>query len=622
MPMRPLRLLLPVLVPALLSCRSAPPPADGRPLPPVPRVVVLSLDGAGAETLHRLWREGALAEGGFRQFFEKGQAADRLVPVDPTLTSVNHVSLATGFGPEATGIVSNLFHPQEGESFLDAWSGFDAPAGTETLWEAARRQGKRVGSVAWPGADGAEERRKADWGLNYVEAKLKPEIATLSRSDWSPIERSDARLQGLRSFAPILQARLELRGVEIAALDRTDDGRAAYDTLVPLVPPPARTPLSPGDWGSIPCAGPPDEEGAPDDTTCLIKLLEMAPDLATARIYLNGVFVNSGYPEAFVQSFNESGLLWPGPADDSRLSAAWQGKPGIDLATWAEQSERSTGFFGAALRSAAARDDWDLLMGYIPTIDEAEHQLLLTDPRQPGFTPERRAEFAQVRRRVWQAVDRELAAFLRVLDLRETRVLVVSDHGMLPIHTMVDPNTFLRDRGLLAMENDKLADVGTTVWAASSGGCSHLYIRPDAPDRARLLADVKELFSSWTLDDGGRPVGSAVLREEAGGIGLDHPNSGDVILFAAPGYTFTASGLRRGWVSQPTTLLGMHGFRAGDGTAVPELNGIYLALGAGLRKENVGTLRVVDVAGKVAEWLGIEAPRREAPPSEPSGEPQ
>jgi hypothetical protein len=574
-------------------------------------VIVLSLDGAAAETLHRLWREGAFAEGGFRQFFEDGQVADKLVPVDPSLTAVNHISLATGFAPEATGIVGNRFHPH-GAGFLDTVSGFEAPIGTETLWEAARRQGKRVGIVTWPGADGKTERRKADWGLIYTnEPKLEPEIATLSRSDWSPAERSDPRLHGLRSFAPILRARLAQRGFEIAALDRKDDGQAAYDTIVPLVPDPSRTPLARGDWGSIPCTGAWAEGG----TTCLIKVLDLAPDLATSRIYLNGVYANTGYPDSFTQAFSASTLLWPGPPDDSELSATWEGKPGIDLATWAEQSERFTGFFGAALRFAAARDDWDLLMGYFPTIDEAGHQLLLTDPRQPGFTPQRRTEFAQVRRRVWQAVDRELAALLRVVDLRDTRVVIVSDHGMLPIHTLIDANIPLRDRALLATESGKIADAGTTAWALNSGGCAFIYIRPETPDRARLLTDLKELFTSWTLDDGTRPVAHAVLREDAGDIGLDHPDSGDLILFAAPGYGFTGGGLRQGRASLPTTVYGMHGNRAGDGTEVPDLNAIYLALGAGLRQGNAGTVRNVDVAKRVAEWLGIEAPRRE--PSTP-----
>jgi len=601
-------LALSILLP-LLSCRTASSPqAERTPAPPVRRVILVSLDGAAAPALQRLWSQGAFTEGGFRQFFEDGQVADQLVPVNPTLTAVNHISLATGFAPDATGIVSNRFHPA-GAPFLDAASGFDAPIGTETLWEAVRRQGRHVGLVTWPGADGKGERRTGDWGLIYANAKLDPEVAILARGDWTAADRTDPRLQGLRSFSPILRARLPTRGFEVAALDRKDDKKTAYDTVVPLVPAAARTSLAPGDWGSVPCtvAGPEGEAEGSTTTTCLIKILELAPDLATARIYLNGIYANEAYPEKYSQAFDESGLLWPGPPDDAHLSATWEGEPGIDLATWVEQAERFTGFFGAALRFAAARDDWDLLMGYIPTIDEAGHQLLLTDPRQPGFSPQRRAEFAQARRRVWQAVDRELAALLRVVDLRDTRIVIVSDHGMVPIHTMVDPNVLLREKGLLATDDKgKIVDQGTTVWVASVGGCANVYVRPDAPDRERLLADLRALFSGWTLE-GVQPVDRIVPREEAGEIGLRHPNSGDLILFAAQGYTFSGAGLRQDRAVMPTTVYGMHGWLAGD----PELNGIYLALGAGLRKGNAGTVRSVEVAKRVAEWLKIEAPRRE-----------
>lgn len=594
----------------LLACRTASAPAAGQPVAPVRRVILISLDGAAAETLHRLWKQGTFTEGGFRQFFEDGQVADRLVPVSPSLTAVNHISLATGFAPEKTGIVSNRYHPA-GTPFLDAVSGFDAPIGTETLWEAVKRQGRHAGVVTWPGADGKEERRKADWGLIYVNnPKLDPEIATLGRSDWTPAERTDPRLHGLRSFAPILKASLAQRGFEVAALDRTDDMRAAYDTIVPLVPEAARTTLAAGAWGSVPCVGPWAEGG----TTCLIKVLEVAPDLAATRIYLNGVFANTAYPDSFGQAFNESGLLWPGPPDDGALSATWDGEPGIDLATWVEQTERFTGFFGAALRQAAARDDWDLLMGYIPSIDEAGHQLLLTDPRQPGFTPQKRADFAQARRRVWQAVDRELAALLRVVDLRETRVVIVSDHGMLPIHTAIDPNFLLKEKGLLAADSKgKIADEGTTVQVVGGGGSANVYVRPDAPNRAQLLTDLRELFTGWTLDDGTHPVARVLLREEAGPVGLNHPNSGDLILFAVPGYGFTGAGLREGRAVLPTPVYGMHGNLVGEESTAPELNGIYLALGAGLRKGNAGTVRNVEVAGRVTGWLGIEAPRAAVP---------
>src|SRR5436305_5172937 len=131
------------------------------------RVVLLSLDGAGAETLRELHKEGALTAGGFERFFREGQVADHLVPPNPSLTAVSHATLASGYPAARTGVVGNRFHPA-GAPFLDVVSGFEAPIESETLWEAASRQHKQVGVITWPSVDATSPRRTGDWGLTYT----------------------------------------------------------------------------------------------------------------------------------------------------------------------------------------------------------------------------------------------------------------------------------------------------------------------------------------------------------------------------------------------------------------------------------------------------------------------
>jgi len=142
------------------------------------RVVVVSLDGASAAELQQLWRDDLLDEGGFARFFREGEVAAALVPVDPTLAAPNHVSLATGAAPDHTGIVGDHFHPAGAPDFAKA-SGFNFPIGAETLWEAARRQRKKVAVVAWPGVDGSEPRLSADIGFSGVtSAEREPQLLT------------------------------------------------------------------------------------------------------------------------------------------------------------------------------------------------------------------------------------------------------------------------------------------------------------------------------------------------------------------------------------------------------------------------------------------------------------
>jgi len=596
-----------VLAAAVLSCRSAsgPPSAPAASTSPR-RVVLISLDGAGSDALHRLYKEGALTAGGFARFFREGSVADGLVPVNPSLTAVNHISLATGYTAGRTGIVGNNFHPAS-SPYLEVASGFAAPIATETLWEAARRQGKRVGVTTWPGADQTDPRRTADWGMIYTNnPDRRAELVTVESGLWKPAAETAGRLR-LTSRSPVQEAEVQVgagapgaQAFDLLAVDSVEDGKDGYDSLV-VVPPGSQEgfPLQVGRWADLPCqlATP---KGGPRSAVCQVKLLELDPR-GTTRLYFSGVFQLDAYPEDFAAALAAQKLFWPGAPDDRRLADAWAGKPGLDLDTWIEQSERFARFFGDGLVAAASRPDWDLLMGYVPVIDEAGHQLDLEDPRQPGFTPERRAAFEGARRRVWQAVDRELARLLGAVDPRNTVVVVVSDHGMTPIHTAVDVNTLLKEKGFLASDPKGKLLESTAAYAVGSGGVVHVYV---APGRQEILPALRELFAGWTVPPKGeRPVERILTRQEAAQVGLDSPNSGDLILFLTEGYG--ATGAREGKASGPTNVLGMHGYL----NTYPDMRGIYLALGPGVPHGNAGLVQNPEVAGRVAAWMGIGKPR-------------
>ncbi|MEA2562964.1 MAG: hypothetical protein QOH06_4468 [Acidobacteriota bacterium] len=514
---------------------------------------MLSLDGADTITLHRLYKEGKLDAGGFARFFREGQVADALIPANPTITAPNHISLATGYPTGKTGIVANDIR-LPGMPLAKKVSGFAADIDTETLWEAARRQGLRVGVSTWPGADGRNERRSADWGLIYTNtASQKPELRTVR--DW-------------------------------------------------------KGPLK-GEWALVPCPGAP-TTGAPTNQSgkppgCWVKILEvLESDPPSVRIYFAGEHPLRAYPAEFEAALHRDGLIWPGPPDSDLLEETWAGRPGIDLDTWVEQAERFSTFFMDATLAAARYSEWDLLMAYTPVIDEAGHQLLLVDPRQPGFSPERAASFDAARLRVWQSVDRELARLLAAVDLRTTTVLVVSDHGMMPAHTMIDIDALLRDWGLLALEaNGTTPTAESRADSISAGGMCHIYLQPGQPATERLVEQIRKDLAAWS-DRNGHPIIRMLTQAEAAEIEMDHPNSGDLILITEPGYIFRHEGDPVAATPlYPTDTYGMHGYL----NNYPAVHASYLAIGAGIKKGNAGTFRNTEVAGRVAEWLGIEKPR-------------
>ncbi len=167
-----------------------------------PTVIVLSFDGLRHDYLDR---DPGLAALG--RMAREGARAESLVPVFPSSTFPNHVSLATGAHADRHGIVANRFHdPELGEfdygndaRFLDA----------EPLWAAAERQGVRAAVYFWVGSEtdwrgvGAThrvapfdgtvgEREKADQILAWLDLP-EPERPRLVMSWWHGADKMGHR---------------------------------------------------------------------------------------------------------------------------------------------------------------------------------------------------------------------------------------------------------------------------------------------------------------------------------------------------------------------------------------------------------------------------------------------
>lgn len=130
-----------------------------------PVVILLSLDGvrhddpdrSDTPALDRLAREGV--------------RADRMIPVFPTNTFPNHVSMATGTYVDRHGIVGNRFwDPRRGTfDYHNDASWIEA----EPIWVAAERQGVRSAVFFWVGSE-------TDWrgiGATYRKAPFDGRVS-------------------------------------------------------------------------------------------------------------------------------------------------------------------------------------------------------------------------------------------------------------------------------------------------------------------------------------------------------------------------------------------------------------------------------------------------------------
>ena len=586
--------------------------------PPLRRVVVVSFDGVGGRALWREAKRGTFGPDGFLRAERTGTSAERMEVVTPSLTSVSHAALSAGAPPSSTGIVANMFHPATA-ALRDRVSGFDTESGVETIWEAAARQGKRVASLAWPGASQASARTRTPVGLRWADPQwrsftwkgtaadagfedallsLPPEQASFSPPKVLPVHSTSSPGGALD----------QLRFV---AVDTSDDGRKNYDLLLVLradgsVAARAR----PGEWFPL------SEHRTEDrgDRDVLVgrwcKLLALTPDLSGIRVYIGSEGRSFASPDDFRRTLDREAGFWPGPPDDTLLSEE------LDTRTFVEQAARFAGFFQRAFSVADRRGDWDLLLAYVPCVDEAEHALLLADPKQAGYTPDRAALAAAALREVWKIADETAAAYLSFAGRGD--VFLVSDHGMRPVSRSFLLQELLRRRGFLETvpgpRGRLVTAPGSRVDAVTAGAVGYVVV-----NRAGILRDgtvpageaellVRDVAAALRAekDETGRPVFSSVLtRNEARSLGLNHPNAGDLVVLAAGGRT-----LRHGFTDRPDAPLfvsaeppGQHGFGPD-----PELDGIFFEVGDGVARKKISLVRSIDVAGMVAARLGISAP--------------
>jgi predicted AlkP superfamily pyrophosphatase or phosphodiesterase len=197
---------------------------------------------------------------------------------------------------------------------------------------------------------------------------------------------------------------------------------------------------------------------------------------------------------------------------------------------------------------------------------------------------------AEETRTALRAQDRELTKLLEGLDERdawtETTLIVVSDHGMTSYERTLDVRAVLAEAGVRAR-----------VIHAVATAQIHLKQPGDASRALEVLRALPGV-SAWPR---------AELPEA---LRYRHERAGDLVAVATPPLALLPGadrGARFGWLARLFGgVLGAHGY---DPAQVPEMAGIFLAVGRGvppgMRPPRV---RAIDVAPTVTELLAIEPP--------------
>jgi predicted AlkP superfamily phosphohydrolase/phosphomutase len=615
-----------------------------------PGVIVLSLSGARADLIDQYLSEGLMPN--LARLVKEGVKAQYAQSVDPPLSTPAHASISSGCFPDKTGIIADRYYSPQDE-FTGYVSSLDQPEmAVEPIWRTAMRHGLCTAAVFWPGADFPEQsnlrqaQNTADYTVAYGESYVPSAQHTLTfsvASGWENAPRSFSPLQEslLRITSPSTTA-LEHRhegalvsAINVLAVDTRDDGIANYDTFYLCrfkEMDKDSAPLLEGQWAPV-TVSPHLRSGAYFKITAsnLMSLTNplssTVPITVTAPISLtvfqSQVSYNRASPVELLQEVSELFGFFPPPPDHYALQQGW-----ITPEDYLAMAETQSHWMMEVAIHIYTTYQPDLIFTGQSPLDEIIRQFLLVDKGQPGYSPELAEEYAGYRGRGAQIADASLGQLLAATDLWDTALLVVSDHGLAPVHTAVHLNTLLEQAGFLSFQeapgfpvdathSQALApsippfDPSTGLRAGpASEGSSYIYVnlqgreRPGVvpPEEYPALLDELTRTLSEVKDPKGQPVFARIVRgQEMGDLHLSSPHSGDLFVQAEPGYVLShEAGKEEAF--EPSSCYG----GAGYDSALGEMHGIFVAAGRGVREgETISPIRVVDIAPTVARLLGF-----------------
>ncbi|HCD77718.1 MAG TPA: alkaline phosphatase family protein [Prevotella sp.] len=131
------------------------------------RTVIISLDGFR-------WDYTDMYDTPFLDSLAAHGVKAVMQPSFPSVTFPNHYTLATGLVPDHHGIISNRFYDKRTKSTFQLGKNQSNPLfwGGDPIWLTAKRQGKRVGVVYWPGSDVKINGEYPDYWSDYSKKPL------------------------------------------------------------------------------------------------------------------------------------------------------------------------------------------------------------------------------------------------------------------------------------------------------------------------------------------------------------------------------------------------------------------------------------------------------------------
>ncbi|RJR53984.1 MAG: hypothetical protein C4576_00960 [Desulfobacteraceae bacterium] len=627
------------------------------------KLLMLGVDAALPDLVRRFADEGSMPN--CRRLMGEGFFS-RMITTFPPLTAAAWGAITSGAGPGTAAIPSLMVH-EPGEP-LDKWhTSFDRRMlRAETLWEAGAREGKRTVLMNWP----VTFPLKIENGIQLA-ASLNPpfryfymplwDIASSSifstrqeRCNQVPGRAVQVRLQtasGWKNPPPhsgeLLEIEIEVpptyakgRGYHVLVVN--SEGRG-YDRVV----------VSPSKDAANTVADLRPGQRSPWITESFI---DSKGERRRGRFYFH--LVRLGGPEDFglYQSAVNTAetLTLPAELTDELIGAAgpymevddpWAYMDGwVGLDFYLDQLTQHNDWWEKATRFGLGRTEWDMAFSWVGTIDHVQHVLYGgICPETSYYDAAEEPRLLDAVRRVYSEVDERIGRILQCVNLDETLVCVVSDHGFSAIEWNPYLKHHLSEAGLISFDLDYGTNQMKIDWQRTRAfplePChAHIFVNlkgrdpqgiVDPKDYGKVQEEIIDaLMSMKDPVTGKRVVAIAVRKEEAGTLGVfeqqGYDRVGDVLFALRPQYMANpfvypvAVKYRDGTerlIPNPEGYEPAQLHRNFTGVhlalpAIPEMHAAVILGGAGMsRIHRAIPMSVTDLAPTLARLLGWPVPR-------------
>ena len=632
------------------------------------KILFLGLDAALPDLVKKFTEEGSLPN--MAKIMKNG-VFSRLETIFPPLTAAAWTAIVSGAGSGTNGVPS-LMVKHQGEE-LDHWhTSFDRhQVLCETLWDVAKKQGKKTALINWPvtfplGAITEDDGVQLAGALNppfryfYMPLWDVASSAVFSNKQLRCNQVPGRAVQVLpknaqgwqnlpKSYMPCLEFEItvpptyvEGYKMNVIIYASSEDG---YDRMLISESKDgaeAITDITIGDYGPWIVKN----FKARDyqrDGRFRFQILELTKDGKEFKLYQSSINMAETYsvPKSLTAEAEKVAGAFMEVDDPWAFMDGW-----MDAKTYLEQLGLHADWWGNATKYILENKEWDLAFSWVGTIDHIEHVLYAgIEPKARVYDPAKADWCMDMIRKTYQQVDDNIGKILENIDLDETYVVLISDHGF----THLDWNPYVKEHlsraGLLDyvldLTNDDPSNL-TINWDKTKchplEPChAHIFINlkgrdpqgiVDPKDYEKVQEEIiRALYGMKNPETGDNVVALAIKKQEAGTLGIfegpGYDRVGDVLYAWKPGYMShpfiyrTAVQYRDGTkriIANPELYeeAVLCGNFTGVHLALPSLHDMHAVMimgGPGLSKyERKYPAKIIDVAPTISKLLGLDVP--------------